>query len=340
MGIIKTSSHRRRTNKKRRFSLFSFIKRHRKPLIWVIVIAVVSSLVINAPGLLETGYRFRLQYDVAKLSPLPAFTASDHLLIVAPHPDDETLACAGAILQAKAVGATVDIVWLTSGDGFEWDSFLMTKKPVVSAKDMLALGQKRMQEARQAAKVLGVSSSHLYFLGYPDGDLNHLLLDNYYSAYTASDTKQNSVPYIGTVSYKAAYTGANLERDLTSVIDAVKPTLILVPSPADRHPDHRAAADLMLRIAGGRQILSELHFYIVHGGFEWPIPKGLHPSLALAPSPRGQKLTWQILPLTAAQVQTKLQAIKQYRSQTEAMNRFLEAFVRTNEIFATQAMPS
>jgi len=43
------------------------------------------------------------------LLPLP--TAEDRILIIAPHPDDEVLACGGLIQQAVAVGADVRVIF-------------------------------------------------------------------------------------------------------------------------------------------------------------------------------------------------------------------------------------
>ena len=50
--------------------------------------------------------------------------AGDRVLVLAPHPDDESLACGGIIQRALARGARVRIVFLTYGDNNEW-SFLI-----------------------------------------------------------------------------------------------------------------------------------------------------------------------------------------------------------------------
>ncbi|WP_407938925.1 hypothetical protein [Meiothermus taiwanensis] len=34
-----------------------------------------------------------------------------------------------------------------------------------------------------------------------------------------------------------------------------------------------------------------LRFWMVHGGLEWPLPKGLHPQLPLEPTPWGKGLS-------------------------------------------------
>src|SRR5882757_725225 len=46
----------------------------------------------------------------------PPITADDRIVVVAPHPDDEVLGAGGLIQQARAVGAEVHVIYLTSGD--------------------------------------------------------------------------------------------------------------------------------------------------------------------------------------------------------------------------------
>ena len=63
------------------------------------------------------------------------------------------------------------------------------------------------------------------------------------------------------------------------------------------------------------------------------LPKGLHTSLPLEPSPRGHKLEWQKVELNPVDEEIKLTAIRAYKSQLRAMSHFIFAFVRTNELF-------
>ena len=44
--------------------------------------------------------------------------AGTRLVVVAPHPDDETLGAAGLMNRVIRAGGSVHVVWLTSGDGF------------------------------------------------------------------------------------------------------------------------------------------------------------------------------------------------------------------------------
>ena len=54
-------------------------------------------------------------------------TSTTSLLVVSPHPDDETLCCAGVIQRVLQAGGHVSIVWLTSGDGSELDLLVVEK---------------------------------------------------------------------------------------------------------------------------------------------------------------------------------------------------------------------
>ncbi len=47
---------------------------------------------------------------------LESFKKNERILILAPHPDDESIACAGIIQKALGAGAQVRIVYLTNGD--------------------------------------------------------------------------------------------------------------------------------------------------------------------------------------------------------------------------------
>jgi len=81
-------------------------------------------------------------------------------MVFAPHPDDETLGCGGAILQKRRVGARVRIAFLTDGSGSH--THLISRD---------ALKEIRAREALGAAKVLGVEEEDVFLLGYPDDAL-------------------------------------------------------------------------------------------------------------------------------------------------------------------------
>lgn len=301
----------------------------------VVLLALAVAFLINTTGALRLLYPHAVSV-VETLPPAPAYRAGQRVLLVSPHPDDETLCCAGSIQQALAAGAQVWIVWITSGDGFEFDAIYLDRRPRPRPRQMIALGERRIREATAAAGVLGVPPSHLRFLGYPDGGTLSLFLENYAAPYTSRYTAKNAVPYPEARSPGALYTGANLERDLAAVLDNVKPDVVLAPSPQDQHPDHRAASYFVTRLLAERGELGKLRLWIVHGGLEWPLPKGLHEGFPLIVPPRGMGLAWERLDLTPAQEKRKLAALREHSSQIAVLDRFMLAFVRTNELLTRQ----
>ena len=319
--------HQRRRRIRRRFS------------VTLLALSLVAALAINAPSGLELAYRLRDSQAVARLPEFRLPGRGERVLVLAPHPDDETLCCAGFVQAALGRGAGVSVVWFTSGDGFTWDALLLERRLVATPGGMIELGKRRMREARTASGVLGIAASQRYFLGYPDGGLN-ALLEHRDTVFRSRYTRLERVPYPGVVSPNAAHTGANLERDLETVLDLVRPTLVLAPSLQDAHPDHHAVAEFALRVLERRGEDSRLRFWIVHGGLEWPLPKGWHTDLPLAPPPRGASVPWQKVSLNPTQVATKVRATRAYSSQVLALGRFLASFSRTNELLSSQARPS
>ncbi|HEX4389557.1 MAG TPA: PIG-L family deacetylase [Steroidobacteraceae bacterium] len=268
---------------------------------------------------------------------LPPIDARTSLLVVAPHPDDETLCCAGVIQRVLHAGGRVSIVWLTSGDGSRLSSLFVEKELLVHPQMMRALGRQRMGEARAAATALGVPPQGQFFLGYPDQGLEKLLDAHRTSPYTSRYTASALVPYAGTLFPGHPYTGESLERDFAAVIERARPTLILAPSLLDEHPDHRAAGRLASEAARGTAATAETHYWIVHGGEAWPSPRGLLLGVPETAAPRAAGLAPLPFVLEPAEEDTKLAALREHRSQLRTTAPFLLAFVRTSELFSTLA---
>jgi LmbE family N-acetylglucosaminyl deacetylase len=307
-------------------------KRYRSAL--VVGLGALGLLVIYAPSIISLGYFVSLSAEISALPAAAPITSKDRLLIIAPHPDDETLACSGAIQQAIEAGAPVKVVWLTCGDGFEWDELFLSHRAILPQDGMIELGKLRAKEARQATRELGLADKDGIFLGYPDGSLLRLFLDYYARTCRSRYTRVSEVPYDFALHPGARYMGQELERDLDTVIDGFKPTVVLCPAIQDHHPDHRAAAYFMLRLMGERGQLERLRWYIVHGGVEWPMPKGYHPKLPMGIPPRGLHLRWQRVDLSQPMQEAKRRAITAYDSQRRVIGGFLLAFDRTNELEA------
>ncbi|MHB8100033.1 MAG: glycosyltransferase [Sulfuricurvum sp.] len=72
--------------------------------------------------------------------------ADKHILVLAPHPDDEVFGCGGAIALHAQAGAEVNVLLLTAGDG-------------------AGEGEKRLQESQNASAVLGYDSLSCWHIG-------------------------------------------------------------------------------------------------------------------------------------------------------------------------------
>jgi len=81
------------------------------------------------------------------------------ILVLAPHPDDESLGCGGLIAEACAPGVPPVVVILTDGRGSHPNSRLFPAGRLIDL---------RASEALSATASLGLPSNRLIFLGYPD----------------------------------------------------------------------------------------------------------------------------------------------------------------------------
>jgi LmbE family N-acetylglucosaminyl deacetylase len=265
---------------------------------------------------------------------LPPVDETTSLLVVSPHPDDETLCCAGAIQRVLAAGGRVSVVWITSGDGSELSMLIVEKSLLKPAAKVRDLAEKRMVEARAATSLLGVDSAQQFFLGYPDGGIMKLLTDNRSKEYHAKFTGETRVPYSDALFPGHPYTGESLERDFAALLDRVQPTLILAPSLADTHPDHAASGALTIGSLLRRGELSKGRYWVVHGGEGWPSPRGYMPNIPLNLPLLGTGRSDSPFELTEEEETHKFQAVNAYHTQMQFMAPFLLTFVRTTELYS------
>ncbi len=87
---------------------------------------------------------------------------SRRLVIVAPHPDDETLGCGLLIAAAVRAGVRVAVIALTDGDG---------SHPGSRRWPPAALGRVRRAELRRALARLGGTQAAVRFMGWHDGNV-------------------------------------------------------------------------------------------------------------------------------------------------------------------------
>jgi N-acetylglucosamine malate deacetylase 1 len=87
-------------------------------------------------------------------------SSSKQVLVLAPHPDDETFGCGGTIRMLTEGGVQVDVAFLTRGEqGVEGGSS-------ADASEMRQTAELRSREAQAACQVLGVRS--VFFLNGKD----------------------------------------------------------------------------------------------------------------------------------------------------------------------------
>jgi len=163
---------------------------------------------------------------------------SDRLLILAPHPDDESIATGGLIQVACAAGAAVRVLVLTDGDNNPWPQRWIEKRWRIDTAARARWGARRRDEARTAMRILGLGDEGAGFLGLPDLGLTDLLMRG-----------DQAVIQL-----------------LRATLDVFKPTLLVFPALSDRHPDH-SAAYILARLALDRATLPppRLLGFAVHG---------------------------------------------------------------------------
>lgn len=264
-------------------------------------------------------------------------------MVVAPHPDDETLGCGGLIQRAVAAGAAVRIVFLTNGDGFRFAVEREYRKLQTTPDDYMRFGELRRREAVAAARLLGLRQRDLTFLGFPDGSLMDLWRTNWSveEALMTRHTRTDRVPYAFAQTPGAPHCGQSLVDALRTTISSFGPTDLYVTHPSDDHEDHAATSAFatlaLTRVqeAGGLPSAGcRLHYYIVHRG-NWPQPQGQDLTARAAPPVElmGLDTRWQGLKLTAEETARKARAIRAHRSQLELSERFLMSFARRTEVF-------
>jgi|LSQX01.2.fsa_nt_gb LmbE family N-acetylglucosaminyl deacetylase len=285
-------------------------------------------------------YPYYIYDPQIELSPFPPLSPDDRILVLAPHPDDELLGAAGLLLEAEEKGVEAKIVIATNGDGYPWAARFSKYKFVVSSKDLIALGEKRMAESKSGIKRLGLSEEQLIFLGYPDRGLMPIWLEFWDQPFTSRFTRSSQAPYTGLYNnMELPYSGQYLVKTLKDLLLEFQPTIIVTPHPLDSHPDHCALTCFMLyagELAKANGYTPRHVFgYLVHRG-TWPHPRGYRPELGLNP-PRSLgnlDLEWISLDLSPEAIKLKARAIREHRTQRLIMTGYLDSFTRKNELFS------
>ncbi len=171
--------------------------------------------------------------------PTLALKPADHLLVLAPHPDDESVATGGLLQHALETGARMLVVFFTDGDNNPWAQRASELRWRIGAVDRARFGVRRRGETGRALEKLGVGPSSVRFLSFPDQRATDLLV------------RANEVA----------------RRALSEALGEFHPTVVVGPSLLDLHPDHSALAVLLsLALDGlGRADAPRTHVrYLVH----------------------------------------------------------------------------
>lgn len=132
-----------------------------------------------------------------------ATTVRDSSIVVAPHPDDETLGCGGVIAHLRADNYPVRVLVMSDGT---------LSHPRSQRYPAPALRALREAETLSALAVLGVEPSQVTFLRLKDG----------------------SVPTPGATGFEQVVT------QCCNYLTKLAPKTIFLPWRRDPHPDHRA----------------------------------------------------------------------------------------------------
>ncbi|WP_017298794.1 PIG-L deacetylase family protein [Nodosilinea nodulosa] len=149
--------------------------------------------------------------------PLRSLPTEAPVLVVAPHPDDETLGCGGAIAALRAQGQSVSVLVVSDGTRSHPRSRLYPAP---------RLAQVRQAETLAALSLLGVATSQVVFLGLPDG------------AVPAGVSRDNPLAQVA------------LDR-CQNYLAQVTPGTVFLPYRHDPHRDHRATWSLMQAAIAG-----------------------------------------------------------------------------------------
>jgi LmbE family N-acetylglucosaminyl deacetylase len=268
------------------------------------------------------------------------FAPNDRILILAPHPDDETIATGGVIQKAVAMGLPIRVVWLTYGDNAETAFIAYRKKAVVKGEEAQAMGLVRHDEGVAAAGVLGLQPEQLTFLGYPDFRTLVIWNEHWGDAEPCSSmfTQTSVVPYANAFRPGTPYRADEILADIKQVLREFKPTKLFVSHPGDHNPDH-ISLYLFTRVAlwdlsdeGALPQEPELYPFLVHHP-EWPLA-GTSFSQAMEPPERlAKSVAWRVNHLTPEQVERKAAALQKHATQVRMSAAYLNSFMRANELF-------
>ena len=277
---------------------------------------------------------------------LPELSIDDlgpRVLVVAPHPDDETIAAGGLIRSLVTARRKVSVVIDTCGDGFAIGAAACLGPRGYTPTGLRKYGAMRAAESLAAAKALGLRPGDVTFLGFPDGGGASEMSTQWNDGDPHRGRNgTRACPYPFALDPGGAYSGAQYARELEQVLERTDPTTVVYPDMNDLNSEHwSTGAFVQYALMASDRHPIELT-YVVHRD-DYPRPLAFKPSDQLLPP---YELTstgaqWHAFVLTSAQTRVVRSAIDSYRTQSVVGNEgsFLQAFDRANEVFATYRTP-
>ncbi len=212
-----------------------------------------------------------------------ALTAYAGLLVLAPHPDDETIAFAGLTTAYMRAGKPVDVVVATDGDAYcdacrFWKSGSVRGATCSAAElsnfataEVDSFAEVRHGESAAAAAILGRQPPR--FLGYPDtglgaawrnsrtGRLDARLRRSDFSA--CPDCESCPAGYAG--GPETALTARTLAATLSGLLAGARPgTLVVTTHPLDGHGDHAALGNFVKTLNDALEKPLPIAFAVIH----------------------------------------------------------------------------
>jgi LmbE family N-acetylglucosaminyl deacetylase len=271
----------------------------------IILMAAVFLLIFST-----TAYAYTSNNDI-KYTHGINITSTDRVLIVAPHPDDETIGSAGVIRYCLENNIPVYVVVVTNGGSG-------------------SLGRTRYNESLNATSILGLPSRNITFFEYTQG-VDSLFNENWDKTIDINGNHTSNFAYQN----NAPYNGVSLEQNFETVITNFKPTIIIYPNPEDSNPDHWGTSSFIEYATNKLNYNGQMYTYLVHVSAVWPFPRGYFPQTYILP-PYFMTNTgkWFVLPISASDENLEYQAVNSYHSQLNNDPSYLLTFVRKNDLFA------
>ena len=268
--------------------------------------------------------------DLGKLSVLELASA-ERVLVLAPHPDDESLAAGGVIatLRQDKPKSEIRVIIVTNGDASYTTSFFHSPHGFTT-KHFQSIALERQQESLSALMILGLAPSQIHFWGFPDQGLLQLR-QKYWSrqesyrspttGFCCAEQAFNSLAF--------QYNGMNLLRLIQDQLMTFRPTMIIFPHPQDAHPDHKTLA-LLTVFATGIQYIRQtspqmLAYMIWSGNPLWMTGSFFNENAKISFPKSALPKEWKLFPLSKSVQQKKAVALTCYGSQNFATGQIVRA---------------